>query len=1216
MSQPTNPAQQVPSLDPNSVESFTGSHAIVLSGMEDISDVEQEPDMNLDQNELAALNPASDDTQGAQPIIDKTKIIPLGPSQKILKKLPENLLFQEPNSKELYPDHLAAIYTDYRGQDIPDNEQFTGSFTVSNVVTNDNQNLDAIQTQTDKIVNARLTGSRLVKVTCSLGDRNRTFGSFVPKIGGRLVDEPIIHIEYLMSSQLPGFKLIVGNRGVSADGKKKKDATVYIMANNIARSVNENGSKVAHLRTIQADVMHEAWAQNVLSDAGLQPNDKTGYVGFFCGLISPHNAPPTWGATPDVPYMTNITEQEIAEIRQDWNNELSDPHVSPGDGFLATLLHSDSILVLRELPHSHSMQEAWVFFCQYWLEAMKDAVIMGNFPYYRRLAALHGRDVNDLTLCFDDVPPPRFLVKRWRVTFNEGLAVAADPELWTFLDLETSAHTDHESVALATRIAIDRTHLFEQVSLRSMFADASQPMSVHIERRVGLPCLYMSFNKAQGDKAAGRLHTDSTVKPPVTGTLMKVTVISGDAKGVVLSAAVCEDVLRDGHVLHAVALDPNSTKLPDSDEDYEVAVELLSDGTSYYRQVAAIHSLGLQMTRTQGVDIQRWVLRCAATTMNTDSLAREFAASKSAKEAVANAVSQFKLSAEQLEALELSFKLAIGIAIIWGPAGTGKTYTISATILAHILAGHVEDIRKRQILVTGPTNTAVATLVRNFIANGDPKKNRVEICHFNGGSRRRTDAASSTRDHDSYMRSELYMADTCLWDYISSLTDDATKSIDDLASYNFHRRRKALIDECFRMPRHPLYKDAQAHRLARKQIAKGQTPDIISQGREAKKVLDAKFTAEYLKTVDVVFCTNSTSAHELLTTANAFKPLIAISDEAALASLPDQATPLSIFKESLEMVLLYGDRHQQGPVTLSRGHNEAIRLVNQTLFSSLYHDPRVPLVMLSTQHRMKPWISRPVSSIFYADKLRDHESVRVSHPITKTLLAANAKLRPFLGPTGYKRTLRIAVDIYGRNAVEAEDAQGSKSNLAEAQAIVDYCWYLVNRTPPADGCWIQEADIMILTPYGAQRTQILSLLLGGKYKYGNGTHFGTRIRIRTSAMVQGEEAEIVLLSLVRNKPGNPNALGFIKEAKQLCVNLSRAKECLVIFGNFLTWSRQQVGRLGSKSGNGKRLQTFDAFVADICGNRDIVSGYHFEDMMFGRTLRGADDIRRYLAPSR
>jgi superfamily I DNA and/or RNA helicase len=54
-------------------------------------------------------------------------------------------------------------------------------------------------------------------------------------------------------------------------------------------------------------------------------------------------------------------------------------------------------------------------------------------------------------------------------------------------------------------------------------------------------------------------------------------------------------------------------------------------------------------------------------------------------------------------------------------------------------------------------------------------------------------------------------------------------------------------------------------------------------------------------------------------------------------------------------------------------------------------------------------------------------------------------------------------------------------------------------------------------------------------------------RITAVDNFQGEENDIILLSLVRSNP--QNRIGYLSEANRICVALSRAKKGLYVIGN-------------------------------------------------------------------
>lgn len=60
--------------------------------------------------------------------------------------------------------------------------------------------------------------------------------------------------------------------------------------------------------------------------------------------------------------------------------------------------------------------------------------------------------------------------------------------------------------------------------------------------------------------------------------------------------------------------------------------------------------------------------------------------------------------------------------------------------------------------------------------------------------------------------------------------------------------------------------------------------------------------------------------------------------------------------------------------------------------------------------------------------------------------------------------------------------------------------------------------------------------------------FSLKVRVAAIDDYQGEENDIIILSLVRNN--SQSRVGFLKTDNRVCVALSRAKNGLYVFGNF------------------------------------------------------------------
>jgi hypothetical protein len=151
---------------------------------------------------------------------------------------------------------------------------------------------------------------------------------------------------------------------------------------------------------------------------------------------------------------------------------------------------------------------------------------------------------------------------------------------------------------------------------------------------------------------------------------------------------------------------------------------------------------------------------------------------------------------------------------------------------------------------------------------------------------------------------------------------------------------------------------------------------------------------------------------------------------------------------------------------------------------------------------------------------------------------------------------------------ERQDADGaklsSKTNSAEAKLVVATVKYLLQQGYSPD-------DMVVLTPYLGQLTELrsqlasdgdLGVILDGRDKadvFQSGLtldHVAKReknIRVATVDNYQGEEANLVLVSLVRSN--DEGSIGFCKEPERVNVMLSRARIGMVLFGNlncFLT----------------------------------------------------------------
>ncbi|GMK56414.1 hypothetical protein CspeluHIS016_0302540 [Cutaneotrichosporon spelunceum] len=216
---------------------------------------------------------------------------------------------------------------------------------------------------------------------------------------------------------------------------------------------------------------------------------------------------------------------------------------------------------------------------------------------------------------------------------------------------------------------------------------------------------------------------------------------------------------------------------------------------------------------------------------------------------------------------------------------------------------------------------------------------------------------------------------------------------------------------------------------------------------------------------------------------------------------------------------------------------------------------------LYVQRRMTPPISSLIRNTLYPN-LVDHELV-----------------------FQYPNVVGMAKNLFFMHHTNPEKASGpngnSKSNPFEAQMACDLALHLLKQ-----GCYSKEGDIVILCAYLGQILEIRERL-NSKVPVniderdqerlvktlGDGDDEGPapilppsttakqvetnkQIFLRTVDNFQGEEAAVVILSLVRNAGTDDNVsdttrstIGFLRSCNRINVALSRAKHGMYIFGN-------------------------------------------------------------------
>ncbi|KAJ5577221.1 hypothetical protein N7535_004147 [Penicillium sp. DV-2018c] len=364
--------------------------------------------------------------------------------------------------------------------------------------------------------------------------------------------------------------------------------------------------------------------------------------------------------------------------------------------------------------------------------------------------------------------------------------------------------------------------------------------------------------------------------------------------------------------------------------------------------------------------------------------------------------------------------------------------------------------------------------------------------------------------------------------------------------------------------------------------------EVVSSHRKAKARYDSLQDDQYLRclySADVIGVTTTGLARRLdLFRKLGFKFMLCEEAGEVLES-----HTLAAFLPSVEHAVLIGDQQQLRPQIhnfklSSENHQGGKRYsLDISLFERLVSaktspmDCAIPFNTLETQRRMHPSIARLIRETIYPN-LKDDPSV-AEYPEVQ----------------GMRRRLFWLDHRHLEGGCSDNDPMSmSHWNEYEINMTVALVKHLIQQGRYRHG------DIAVLTPYLGQLhrlrqrlTELCAIMISDHDQYdleqaglGNGDIGGVRkpktkaspsqtLRVATVDNFQGEEAKVVVISLVRSNPHN--TCGFLRTSNRINVLLSRAQHGMYIIGNSMTsmhipmWAR--VIRILKQDGNfGKALE--------------------------------------------
>ncbi|XP_077982503.1 NFX1-type zinc finger-containing protein 1-like [Glandiceps talaboti] len=305
--------------------------------------------------------------------------------------------------------------------------------------------------------------------------------------------------------------------------------------------------------------------------------------------------------------------------------------------------------------------------------------------------------------------------------------------------------------------------------------------------------------------------------------------------------------------------------------------------------------------------------------------------------------------------------------------------------------------------------------------------------------------------------------------------------------------------------------------------------NLIGQVKEHREEADR----QQLSNAKVIGMT-TTGASKYGALLKMIKPKIVIVEEAAEVLESHIITSLS---SECQHLILIGDHEQLRPnptvFELNTKFNLGISLFERMVKNGLHCE------QLHLQHRMRPEIAEMMKFIY--DNLRNHDSVYNYddiHGVHKNIFFVE----------------------HQQEETFMEDIR-SFSSSHEANFLVALCQYFLKQG-------YEPSQITILTMYTAQLIQLKNLMPKSSF-YG--------VRVCPVDNFQGEENDIILLSLVRSNP--QGKMGFLNITNRVCVALSRARMGFYCIGNFKLLGKNRlwgeiIKHLQEKGSIGRTLKLF------------------------------------------
>ncbi|KAI9068435.1 hypothetical protein FKP32DRAFT_1561707 [Trametes sanguinea] len=302
-----------------------------------------------------------------------------------------------------------------------------------------------------------------------------------------------------------------------------------------------------------------------------------------------------------------------------------------------------------------------------------------------------------------------------------------------------------------------------------------------------------------------------------------------------------------------------------------------------------------------------------------------------------------------------------------------------------------------------------------------------------------------------------------------------------------------------------------------------------------------------LRRSDLIACT-TTGAASLTSLLASVAPKVLLVEEAGQVL---EAHILTSLVPSVQHLICIGDPQQLRPtlatfsLSMDSARGRELFMFDRSLMERLVNNG-FQMSQLNVQRRMRPTISHFIRTILYP-KLEDNAIVKEYPPVQ-----------------GMQKDVLFFDHL---NKEGGSDDSVSKYNMFEVQMIRDLVVYFLRQ-----GRYSGPGDIAVLCAYLGQLQKVRAALRDLKIAVAVDERdaeqlarqgideeinfeqvlVARHVRLGTVDIFQGQEAKIVIVSLVRNSgqcDTGSASIGFLKSSNRINVALSRAKHGLYIMGN-------------------------------------------------------------------